>query len=77
MAEIAHPQFVSLVRETRQCLNFSQTKFVAKLGVSFQSIHCWEHGRPKPLPIALKQIKSLLDQVGKAGQNLLVKYFLE
>ncbi|MGI0484108.1 helix-turn-helix domain-containing protein [Pantanalinema rosaneae CENA516] len=77
MPKIDHPQFANLVRETRQRLELSQARFAAKLGVSFQSINRWENGRTKPLPIALKQIESLLHQMGEAGQDLLVKYFSE
>ncbi|HEY9826756.1 MAG TPA: helix-turn-helix transcriptional regulator [Stenomitos sp.] len=77
MPEVEHPPFSNLVRETRQRLALSQAKFAVKLGVSFQSINRWENGRTKPLPIALKQIESLLHQMGEAGQDLLVKYFPE
>ncbi len=77
MPVIDQHQLANLVRETRQRLNLSQTKFAAKLGVSFQSINRWENGRTKPLPIALKQIEHLLHQMGEAGQDLLAKYFSE
>lgn len=77
MAEIDHPQLANLVRETRQRLKLSQAKFAAKLGVSFQSINRWENGRTKPLPIAVKQIEYLLQQMGETGQDLLTKYFSE
>lgn len=75
MPVINQSQLANLVRETRQRLNLSQTKFAETLGVSFQSINRWENGRTKPLPIALKQIEHLLHQMGEAGQDLLVKYF--
>lgn len=77
MTAIAHLQFANLVRETRQRLNLSQAKFAATLGVSFQSVNRWENRRTKPLPIALKQIEHLLNQMGELGQDLLVKYFSE
>lgn len=77
MPEIDYPQLANLVRETRQRLELSQAKFAMNLGVSFQSIHRWENGRTKPLPIALKQIEPLLQQMGEAGQDLLAKYFSE
>lgn len=77
MRGIDYPQLANLVWETRQRLELSQAKFAVKLGVSFQNINRWENGRTKPLPIALKQIKSLLHQMGEAGQDLLVKYFSE
>jgi DNA-binding transcriptional regulator YiaG len=66
-----------LVRETRQCLELSQAKFAARLRVSFQSVNRWENGWTKPLPLALKQIEALLQQMGDRGQDLLAKYFSE
>ncbi|HEY9881709.1 MAG TPA: helix-turn-helix domain-containing protein [Leptolyngbyaceae cyanobacterium] len=75
MAEIEQANLAELVRETRQRLKLSQTKFAAVLGVSFQSVNRWENGRTKPLPMALKQIEHLLEQMGDLGQDLLTKYF--
>ncbi|MBD1903706.1 helix-turn-helix transcriptional regulator [Trichocoleus sp. DQ-A3] len=75
MPVIDQSELTSLVRETRQRLGLSQTKFAQKLGVSFQSVNRWENGRTKPLPIALKQIEYLLHQMGDTGKDLLVKYF--
>jgi DNA-binding transcriptional regulator YiaG len=77
MPAVDQPQLANLVRETRQRLKLSQAEFAARLGVSFQSINRWENGRTKPLPIALKQIESLLNQMGETGEDLLVKYFSE
>ena len=75
MPAIAPSELADLVRETRQRLELSQAKFAEKLGVSFQSVNRWENGRTKPLPIALKQIEHLLQQMGDAGQDLLAKHF--
>lgn len=77
MPVIDKSELASLVRETRQCLELSQVKFAAKLGVSFQSVNRWENGRTKPLPVALKQIEHLLHQMGETGRDLLAKYFSE
>ena len=77
MPTVNQSELANLVRETRQRLELSQTKFAAKLGVSFQSINRWENGRTKPLPIALKQIEHLLHQMGVCGKDLLAKYFSE
>jgi len=62
----------ALVRETRQRL--PQVKF-AEIRVSFRSVNRWENGRTKPLPMALKQIESLLHQMGESGKDWLVKHF--
>lgn len=68
-------ELADLVRETRQRLDLSQAQFAAKIGVSFQSVNRWENKRTKPLPLALKQIEQLLQQMGEMGQDLLLKYF--
>ena len=75
MPTIEQSELVDLVRETRQRLGLSQAKLAAKLGVSIQSVNRWENGRTHPLPIALKQIESVLHQMGDRGQDLLAKYF--
>ncbi|OUL35265.1 helix-turn-helix domain-containing protein [Nostoc sp. 106C] len=75
MPAIEQSEIAYLVREMRQRLELSQAKFATKLGVSFGSVNCWENGRTKPLPIALKQIEYLLHQMGEPGKALLAKYF--
>lgn len=66
-----------MVREVRKRLGLSQEKFAAKLGVSFSTVNRWEHRRAVPSPMALKQIKELLERMGDRGQDLLEQYFLE
>ncbi len=75
MPAIEQSELAALVRETRQRLDLSQVKFAEKLGVSFQSVNRWENGRTKPMPIALKQIELLLQQMGEQGADLLAQYF--
>lgn len=75
MPAIEQSKLIALVRETRQRLDLSQVKFAEKLGVSFQSVNRWENGRTKPMPIALKQIELLLQQMGEQGADLLAQYF--
>jgi DNA-binding transcriptional regulator YiaG len=75
MPAIKQSELAALVRETRQRLDLSQVKFAEKLGVSFQSVNRWENGRTKPMPIALKQIELLLQQMGEQGADLLAQYF--
>lgn len=75
MPKTEQREFASLVRETRQCLELSQAKFAARLGVSFHSVNRWENGRTTPLPLAVKQIEALLHSLGERGQDLLTKYF--
>ncbi|MFW9264910.1 XRE family transcriptional regulator [Nostoc sp. KVJ20] len=75
MPEIGQLRIAQLVRETRQCLKFTQVKLATILGVSFHTINRWENGRTQPSPLAIKQIKELLHQMGEPGEALLAKYF--
>jgi DNA-binding transcriptional regulator YiaG len=75
MAVVEQAEIAALIRETRQLLRLSQTEFAAKLGVSFHSVNRWENGRTRPIPLALKQIETLLHQMGEQGEDLLTKYF--
>ena len=74
MPETRPREIAKLIRETRQRLGLSQEKFARKLGVSFQSVNRWENGRTKPLPLALRQIKTLLDEM-EDSRDLLERYF--
>ncbi|MBD2465746.1 helix-turn-helix domain-containing protein [Oscillatoria sp. FACHB-1407] len=74
MSAIEQSKLAALIRETRQWLDLSQVKFAEKRGVSFQRVNCWEQGRTKPMPIALKQIELLLQQMGEQGANFLAQY---
>ena len=74
MPETRPREIAKLIRETRQRLGLSQEKFASKLGVSFQSVNRWENGRTKPLPLALRQIKTLLDEM-EDSRDLLEWYF--
>ncbi|MEH2270637.1 MAG: helix-turn-helix transcriptional regulator [Nostoc sp.] len=75
MPAIEQLRIAQLVRETRQCLKFTQIKLATMLGVSFHTINRWENGRTQPSPLAMKQIKELLYQMGESGEVLLAKYF--
>lgn len=75
MAVVEQAEIAVLIRETRQLLRLSQVEFASKLGVSFQSVNRWENGRNRPIPLVLKQIETLLHQMGEQGEDLLAKYF--
>lgn len=66
-----------MVRKLRERLGLTQEKFAAKLGVTFPTINRWENGKAKPSPLALQQVKELLQEMGKNGTDLLKKYFSE
>jgi DNA-binding transcriptional regulator YiaG len=66
-----------LVKETRKRLGLTQLQFAQTLGVSFQSVNRWERGKTKPLPIILKQIEVMVNEMGDRRCDLLEKYFAE
>ena len=75
MTTIEQPEVAALVRETRQQLKLSQKKFATLLSVSVHSVNRWENEQTCPLPLALKQIETLLHQMGEQGEDLLARYF--
>ncbi|WP_026734036.1 helix-turn-helix domain-containing protein [Fischerella sp. PCC 9605] len=84
-AVLEQPQVSNLVRELRQLMALSQEQFAARLGVAYSTINRWENGHMQPSPLALKQIKAVLNEmnhspmaeVQERSQKLLDKYFPE
>lgn len=70
------PELGNLVRELRYTLQLSQEKFADKLGMTFATINRWENGHATPSPLALKQIDTLLSELGERGEVLRAKYSL-
>lgn len=76
------PEVGNLIRDLRQLLGHTQEQFAAVLGVSFSTLNRWENGHMQPSPLALKQVQSVLDQLGQSsnptlqqgGRALLEKY---
>ena len=64
-----------LIREIRGRLGLTQEKFAARLGVTLPTINRWENGRTKPSPLAVQQIRDLLQGMGKDGDDLLNSHF--
>ena len=73
----AQPDLAPLVRKLRERLGLTQEKFAAKLGVTFPTINRWENRKAKPSPLALRQVKELLQEMGKDGVDLMKKYLPE
>lgn len=75
----------TLVRELRQLLNLTQEQLAARLGVTVVTINRWENKRSRLSPLALRQIKTLLndlqnspsDERRSRSQLLLQQYFTE
>jgi putative transcriptional regulator len=70
-------EMAEMVCVVRKRLGLSQEKFAAKIGVSFSTVNRWEHHRAVPSPLALKQIRELLERMGDRGHDLLERYFLK
>lgn len=68
------PEIGTLVRELRCTMQLSQEKFADELGMTFATINRWENGHAMPSPLALKQIDTLLNQLGERGEVLRTKY---
>lgn len=68
------PEIGNLVRELRCTIQLSQEKFAEELGMTFATINRWENGHATPSPLALKQIDTLLNQLGERGEILRAKY---
>ncbi len=84
-AVLEQPEVSKLIRELRQLAALSQEQFAVQLGVAYSTINQWENGHMQPSPLALKQIRTVLDQINRSAvaevqehsQKLLNKYFPE
>lgn len=61
----------TLIRETRCRLGLTQEKFAAKLGVTLPTINRWENGRTRPSPLAVRNIRELISEMGERGKGLI------
>ncbi|WP_315788061.1 helix-turn-helix transcriptional regulator [Fischerella sp. JS2] len=79
------PEVSHLIRKLRQLTGLSQEQFAQTLGVAFSTINRWENGHMQPSPLALKQIKAMLNDLSRSpvvelveqSQILLEQYFSE
>lgn len=58
-------EFAETVKELRARMGLSQEKFAAEVGVTASTVNRWENERGKPSPLAVKQIETLKEQLGK------------
>ena len=63
-----------LVVSLRQRLGLTQEQFSARLGVTCLTVNRWENRKVKPSPIALKLIRTTVEQT-EGAEDLLAKYF--
>jgi DNA-binding transcriptional regulator YiaG len=64
-----------VIREIRGLHRLTQEKFAARVGVTFPTVNRWEKGHAKPSPLALKQLETLLKELGDRGAKILETYF--
>lgn len=73
----------ALVLPLRELYGLTQEQFAAKLGVTVVTVNRWENYRTKPMPLALRQLRSLLIEMNQFGsetnreiaRRLLEQYF--
>jgi len=63
-----------LIVHLRQRLGLTQEQLAARLGFTCITINRWENRRVKPSPIALKLIRTTVEQT-EGAEDLLAKYF--
>lgn len=72
-----------LIHELRQLMQLTQAQLAAELGVSYETINRWENGHRQPSPLALRQVRSVIDRLSNSSsegvqngsKGLLSKYF--
>lgn len=46
------------IKALRKRVGMSQQSFAEVIGVSIHTIHSWEHGKCKPMPMALRKLRA-------------------
>ena len=63
-----------LIRELRLLAGLTQEQFAAALGVTYGTINRWENAKSKPSPLAMEKVRTMLQDLGDKGNDLLMKY---
>jgi putative transcriptional regulator len=79
------PEVGNLIRELRQLAQLTREQFAVVLGVIYSTLNRWENGHMQPSPLALRQVRSAIDQLNhspskalrEGSEALLGKYFAE
>lgn len=75
MPLLKQPTIGDLIREMRRRTGMTQEELAVKIGVSFTSVNRWENNRQEPLPLAMRRIEEILEEMGDRGADLLDRYF--
>lgn len=58
------------VRQLRQLVALTQAQFAEKLGVSVPTVARWENDKAQPSPLALTQLKAMLNELKDSPHKL-------
>ena len=75
----------ALILPLRELCGLTQEQFAARIGVTVVTVNRWENYRSKPMPLALRQLRIVLIEMGqseveaerKTAHCLLAQYFRE
>ncbi len=79
-----HPIDINaLIFPLRELCEMTQEQFAAKVGVTVVTVNRWENYRSKPMPLALRQLRTLLIELSQSentakqvrSEHLLEQYF--
>ena len=73
----------ALVLPLRELCGLTQEQFAARIGVTVVTVNRWENYRSKPMPLALRQLRTVLTEISQSAiesdrttaQRLLAQYF--
>ena len=82
---LVQPEVSHLIRELRQLTQLTQVQLGESLGVAYETINRWENKRIQPSPLALRQIRTLVVELGQSSsivvregsKKLFAQYFSE
>jgi putative transcriptional regulator len=82
---LVQPEVSCLIRELRQITQLTQVQLAEVLGVAYETINRWENRRIQPSPLAVRQIRTLVAELGQSSpallreesKQLLARYFPE
>ena len=66
MAKIKEIELADKIKQLRAKLGLTQEQFATKVGVTFSTINRWENGKGNPSPLAMRQIKELMERNEKS-----------
>ncbi|MBN3888526.1 MAG: helix-turn-helix transcriptional regulator [Nostoc sp. JL31] len=71
---IKQPEVGKLIREVRGITGLIQEQFAGFLGITYSTVNRWEKGYAKASSLAMQKIEGMLEEMGKLGQKVSVKY---